>query len=610
MGAAVLGDCGSDNDSGIGNLGDVRSTSDSDDLGDGLGTGGNDRVLGDVASADTLEEGDSLGDDVVALTVGVNAVEDVLDEVLVWAEARGILVVRALGLEVHEGVETSGNNRRARRSLSRLRRLAGDWVGLLTGRLLRSGLLLDGSLRLGRQNDSRRDSLGLGTGLRNWADSGAHRDSNSNNVRSSLARALGDFRSTACDGLGGGRVDGRGGVVGSDKRSGRSGGGGSGRLAGCGLLSRSGLLGGSSLLAGSSLLGGSSLLAGSRLLGGSRLLAWGCLVSGRSLLAGGGLFSRSGLLSRCGLLARCGLLDGGSLLAGSSLLGRSGFLSRSGLLSRRSSLLARSGLLFGSSLLRRSGISLQSGDRSSLDHLGRGARECENRSAGLGSGLAAVPLDLVARNLALLAEGDSLVDDLLGVDDPNLLSTAALVVDNSRSTSLAIRGLLAHTSVRHIVVEFETGVELGRHVEAVNGEGINTSIGTNTNGETSLISLIAGTRDDLSETESAALDITALSKVALARPAATEVEASVGVEGASRNVTPVPTILLLRSTLVDNVARARESLCTRPIQTKVERNATTAQEAKGSGSLLHAGSGNNNRKSRLHLALLLNDYQV
>lgn len=594
----------------------MRSTSDSDDLSDGLGTGGNDGVLRDVASADTLEEGDSLRDNVVALTVGVNAVEDVLDEVLVWAEARGVLVVRALGLEIHEGVETSGNNRRARGSLSRLRRLAGDRVGLLTGRLLgggllRSGLLLDGSLRLGRQNDSRRYSLGLGTGLRNWADSGAHRDSNSNNVRSSLARAVSDFRSTACDGLGRGGVDGRGGVVGSDKRSGRSGGGGSGRLAGCCLLSRSGLLGGSSLLSRRGLLSRCSLLGRSSLLAGSRLLAWGRLVSGRSLLAGGGLFSRSGLLSRCGLLARRGLLDGGSLLAGSGLLGRSGFLSRSGLLSRRSSLLAGSGLLFGSSsLLRRSGISLQSGDGSSLDHLGRGARQCENRSAGLGSGLAAVPLDLVARNLALLAEGDSLVDDLLGVDDPNLLSTAALVVDNSRSTSLAIRGLLAHTSVRHIVVEFETRVELGRHVEAVNGEGINTSIGTNTNGETSLISLIAGTRDDLSETESAALDITALSKVALARPAATEVEASVGAEGASRNVTPVPTILLLRSTLVDNVARARESLCTRPIQTKVERNATTAQEAKGSGSLLHAGSGNNNRKSRLHLALLLNDYQV
>ena len=71
--------------------------------GDG-GTGGDARVLGNVGSAETLDVDDSLGDDLVGLTVSEDAVEDARDEDFVGAVARRVGVVRAANLE-QEGVQ-------------------------------------------------------------------------------------------------------------------------------------------------------------------------------------------------------------------------------------------------------------------------------------------------------------------------------------------------------------------------------------------------------------------------------------------------------------------------------------------------------------------------
>lgn len=92
-----------------------RGSSDSDISGHG-GTSGDLRVAGCPRSADTLEENDSLGDDLVGLTVGVNALEDVLDEDRVGAVAPGVRVVRAADAE-QEGVQASRDNVGARKSL-------------------------------------------------------------------------------------------------------------------------------------------------------------------------------------------------------------------------------------------------------------------------------------------------------------------------------------------------------------------------------------------------------------------------------------------------------------------------------------------------------------
>lgn len=196
LSAAVLGDGCSNIDGSVRNLSDHRSASDGDDLSNGGRTGSNNRVLGDVSSANTLVEGDSLIGS-VALLVSVNAVENVLDELFTRADALGVRVVLAVRLELQEGVEARRQNGRARRSLSRLGGLAGRSRGLLAGRLLLGGL------RLRRKDNSGRTSLVAGASLRDGADGGAHRYGDSNNVSSILSRALGHRWSTASDGLGG-----------------------------------------------------------------------------------------------------------------------------------------------------------------------------------------------------------------------------------------------------------------------------------------------------------------------------------------------------------------------------------------------------------------------
>ena len=210
-----LSDSGSNDDGGVLGRGDDGSTGDGDDSGDGLSAGSNAGVLVDVGSADTLEEGDGLSDDVVALTVGVQALEDGFDVVLIRAVASSVSVVLALVNHVEEGVETAGNDTGARNSLLRA------W-GNSSGRSrATSGSGNSGSGDRGSRGTDRGGSRSRNNGLSDGAHSGGDRDGHGGeNSRSMLGRAVSDLRLAAGDGLDGGRVDGRGGVIGGDHNSG------------------------------------------------------------------------------------------------------------------------------------------------------------------------------------------------------------------------------------------------------------------------------------------------------------------------------------------------------------------------------------------------------
>jgi hypothetical protein len=195
VGDARLSDSGGDDNSGVGHRGDSRGTSDSDDVGDGLNASDNAGVLRDVRGADALDESKTLRDDIVRVSVGIDASIDLVEELLVGAEAGNVQVVLALLDNVEEGVQARGDNRGARQRL----------LGLL--RVLRLLGALSG-LR------GRRDGLG------DRADGGA--DGNSVGDDSCLAstRAVRNLRSTAGDGLNGGGEDSRGAVVGGGDGSG------------------------------------------------------------------------------------------------------------------------------------------------------------------------------------------------------------------------------------------------------------------------------------------------------------------------------------------------------------------------------------------------------
>lgn len=170
--------------------------------------------------------------------------------------------------------------------------------------------------------------------------------------------------------------------------------------------------------------------------------------------------------------------------------------------------------------------------------------------------------------------------------------------------------MLASAAIRHLVVEFQTSIELGRHIKATNGECIDTSPNTNTDRQAGVGTLGARTRNDLSKTESTALNITTLAVVVvvLTGPATTEVEAGVGSKRADGGVAPIPTRGLLWGTLVHNVSGAREGLGAGPLRAVVEGDTTTEAEAEGGRSLLDAGGGDQDGKGRLHLESFLRNY--
>lgn len=198
----------------------------SEDGGDGGRVGDDAGVLAGVAGADTLEVGDGLGNLLVRLAVGVQAVENVVDERLVRAVAVGVGVVRAAdGAE--PGVQARRHDTGAGQSLNGGSRRGGrDTLGgrnaLSRGNTL-SGSSGGGRNRLGGQlGRVRRGHLGraghAGDGLSDGADSGR----NSNDRRNgsgvvSVTRAVRDGRSTAGDDRGHGGENGAGGDVAGDR---------------------------------------------------------------------------------------------------------------------------------------------------------------------------------------------------------------------------------------------------------------------------------------------------------------------------------------------------------------------------------------------------------
>lgn len=196
-----LGDHSGDMDSGVGDRGNGGGTSDSEVVGDGVDASDDAGVLRDVRSADTLEEGNGLGDNVIGLTIGVQAGEGLLDELLVGAEAGNVKVVLALSDNVEPGVQALGDNLRARKLLLGLI-LLGGLRGISHHRNLRG-------LGRGGSDDRACDSLG------DWADSGGQRDGlGDNDGGALLATTLGLLRATVSDGLDLSGEDSGGSVVG------------------------------------------------------------------------------------------------------------------------------------------------------------------------------------------------------------------------------------------------------------------------------------------------------------------------------------------------------------------------------------------------------------
>lgn len=155
----IKGDRGDDRDSGCGGRHDVCR--------DG-GIGGDTGVASHVGSAYALEENDSLRDDLVGLTVCVDAVENVLDKNGVGAEAGGIRVVRTANAE-EEGVQARRDN-------------AGAGQGLDGGDRCDGRRRLDYSLCTSSSCTDSRNRLGgcgiLGRvhrGSLNWGLAGHHR---------------------------------------------------------------------------------------------------------------------------------------------------------------------------------------------------------------------------------------------------------------------------------------------------------------------------------------------------------------------------------------------------------------------------------------------------
>lgn len=383
-------------------------------VGDGVNVSDDTGVLGDVRSAETLEEGDGLRDDVVALTKGVDALVGLLDEVLVRAEAASVEVVLALSNEVEPGVQALGDDLRAGKLALRL---------LLLGLLRRSSLALNGP----------------GDGLGDRADGGGDRNSlGDDDSGALLATALRLLRAAVGDGLDLSGEHGGGGVVGGCLDSGlRSRGGGrSSRSLNRGADGASGLrelVGGS----GRSLRRSLDRSLGGGLNRGLRGSLDGSLDGGGALARGADDRSRVGLRS----------LGGGSLGLRSRLRLGGGLRLRLG-----------SGL----------GLGLRLGLRSRLG-LGLGLRlRLGLRVGGRGRGGVVVTVEVEVGDLDL-----ALVLLLVGLvreGDLEVGSTTALLVLDLVLALAAVVGLLADRAVGEAVVELEATVNLDVNLELLQGE--------------------------------------------------------------------------------------------------------------------------------------------
>lgn len=178
---------------------------------EGGNSGDDTRIAGSKRSADTLEENDGLGDDGHSLTVGEDALHDILHEDRVGAEALVVRVVLALDVE-EEGVQALGHHIRAGKRVDRRLgwRSGGRRVARDRRRLVRGRWDNDDGHRGGGGEHSR-------VGLGDRADSS--RDGDGHHSGRNTARAfgtIGNSGGTAGDGRDNRGEDGGGGLEAGD----------------------------------------------------------------------------------------------------------------------------------------------------------------------------------------------------------------------------------------------------------------------------------------------------------------------------------------------------------------------------------------------------------
>lgn len=561
---ARLGDSGLDDDSGVGNGGDNWGASDGEVVSDGVDVGDNTGVLVDVRSADALEERDGLGDDVISLTIGIQALVGLLNELLVGAEASDIEVVLALLDNVEPGVQALGDNFGARKGLLRL-----ILIGVLRvlrllralGGSRRNGERLLRNVRLFRRVGS--SGLRVGDGLSDRADGGADGDGLSNNS-ASAGGAVRDLRTTRGDG---------GDLCSEDSRSAVVC-GGDGSLRDIGNIRLFGRLRGSGLRVGDGLGDRADGGANSNSLSDDSASASRAVRDlGAARGDGGdlrGVDSRSAIIcggdgslrdvGNVGNVRHRGGGDAGGIGAarsGGRETGSGGRQTRC--LDRRGGRqnggdgrLARNhrdrldGCRLNGKGLNRSGLSRGSG---------RGVLRRRVLSGRGRSVVVTVEVDLGDLDLALLL----LQVGLIREDDLDVLSTTALGVANLGTLAGAVRRVLAGRAIRHIVVELETAVELGEDIELANGELVDLGLGAAAKRRG--LSLVATTlaADDLAPV-----------RIVFTGPAL-EVETGVEVKGARDQILPVEEATReLVLTLVIRVAGASEGAGTVELVAEVE----------------------------------------
>lgn len=152
-----------------------------------------------------------------------------------------------------------------------------------------------------------------------------------------------------------------------------------------------------------------------------------------------------------------------------------------------------------------------------------------------------VEVDLGDLDLALLL----LLLGLVGVGDLDMLGTTTLLVLDLVGALLAVGGLLADGTVRHIVVELETSLKLHIDLKLLDGELVYAGLGACSEGQSALIVPATVTNDLLT------------TAIFFTGPAL-EVEAVVEVEAAGQEVLPVKASLERLVALVVGVTGACE----------------------------------------------------
>ena len=443
---------GLDNDGGV-DRGDGRRGSDSDVGGHG-GVGGDAGILVNPLSADALEVGNGLGDDLVGLAVGIEAVEDVLNKGGIRAVARGIRVVAAANVE-HEGVQAGRDDARAGKSLDRQDR--GDGTGAAAVASHSRGSRASRGLGGGTGRGFGGSSRGLGGGSSRGLGGGASRSLGGGASRNGAALDGSHGLSDGADSRRDGDCDNRG-----DHRVGRA--VSDGRLARGDGLGASGEDGRGAIEAGGDGLG-DGRSAGRR--GLAAAAAFGSNRAGanfRSDRAAANFRSNRAAANFGGLRAAADLRSNRSAAdSGGEDGGAADLRSESRAAGTRSS----------------RGAALYRGTAARRGHYLRGdGRDRSSRGGSLG-GLGS----LGARSSAAV-EGDGGNLDgaarlgLVGlgrVNDGDVLGTAALIVDDSSTRLFAGAAMLALRAIGHVVVELEITVELGLDMDGSQGELVDRS---------------------------------------------------------------------------------------------------------------------------------------